>query len=164
MKSILYLLLFAYAWRLNEPQLARALRIYAYAGCLYSIWEEGAPSWSPGSAGSLLRWGAVGSGFGCLPQADWGEPGRLYVEHVSGYCARWLWQGRQPSVWFSQIKARSLGIALSTFFSLGNWNPRFRSTWTSEQRLLIMYGVSSFSPPKIPALDIMAIVKIRHKS
>jgi len=102
--------------------------------------------------------GRGGAGLG----GDAPLPFRL--QRVSGFIAVPLWEGRQPSVWFSQIIAMCLLIAAFTLVCQGNSTPRFFSARTSARGFLISCCISSIAPRDNPPLAILAIFKARCMS
>ena len=88
----------------------------------------------------------------------------LHLQGVWGFCAVPCWQGRQPSVRFSQSIARCRSIADFTFSCPGNSTPRFFASWTSARGFLMMNCISSIAARENPPLAILAIFKARHVS
>ena len=130
LKSLSHLRSLAYASRLKIWALGRGVCIYTYPGGTPLISDKCTASLLPGERGGVL-WGfGVGSGVGSLSRSGGGSPVPLLLHRVWGFCAVPFWQGRQPSVWFSQSIAVCLSIAAFTFLCPGNSTPRFFSSWT----------------------------------
>jgi len=119
-----------------------------------------------------------GSGFWPGLAQNWTEPpannrtagglprpvANTSLQRVWWFCALSFWQGRQPSIWFSQSIARCLLIAAFTISCPGNSTPRFLSSRTPARGLLIRKYVSSIAARKNSPLAIVAIFKARRMS
>jgi len=122
--------------------------IYIYAGGIPSVLELSSSSDRTG--GDSGRGGAGRGGGAPLPQR---------LQRACGCFAVPLWQGRQPSVWFSRTIAGCLSIAAFTLLCLGNSTPCFFSSLTSAWGFLIGCCVSSTAVRENPPLAILAIFK-----
>jgi len=80
------------------------------------------------------------------------------------FCAVPLYQGRQPSVWFSRSIASCLPIPAFTTSFQWKSSPCFFSSRTSVRGFFISYCVASIVPRDNPRLAILAILKASRMS
>jgi len=137
----------------KDRALGSGVCIYTYAGGTPSASELSSSSDDTG--GVPVRGGALRGG---------GAPVPLRLHRVCGFFAVPLWQGTQPSIWFSRTIAGCLSIAAFTLLCLRNSTPCFFSSRTSARGFLISCCVSSIAAREIPSLAILAIVKARRMS
>jgi len=142
-----------YASKLKSSALARGVCIYTYLGGTPSIWELWAPSMSPGGANGNLGGGGASSG------ADMHVS--MGLEHGCGLLARPFWNGRLPSIRFSQTIAGHVSIAAITFLCPGKTTSIILPTWTSKGGVLIKYCMSSSAALENPPLAFVAIFNWR---
>jgi len=74
------------------------------------------------------------------------------------------WQGRQPSIWFSQRIAWCVSIAAGTCVCPGNLTPRLFCSRTSARGFMIRHCISSIAERENPPLAILAIFTARRMS
>jgi len=164
LKSLSRLRSLAFVSRLENWALGRGECINIYLGGTPSISDMWAASLLPGGTGGVSGGCGVGSGVSCLSCSGWGAPVPMRLQRVRGFCAVPIWQGRQPSVWFSCSIAGFLSIAAFTFIPPGNSTPRVFSSLTSDRGVLIRNCVSSIAARQNPPLAILAIFKARRMS
>jgi len=121
-QSLSRMLSLAYGSRLKNQALGSGVWIYTYPGGTSSHSELWILSLSSGGAGGVPGLGGAGGGGGA--------PVPLRLQRVCGFFAVPIWQGREPSVWFSRTDARCLFVAVSTLLWPGSSAPHFFSSWT----------------------------------
>jgi len=134
--------------------LGRVVCIYTYPGGTWSVSELWLPSPSAGGTGWVL--GQCGTGRGG------GAPIPMRLQGVCAFIAVPLWQGRLPSVWFSQTIAGSLSITAVNLLCSGYTAPRLFSSQTLVRGFLISCYVFSLAAHEHPPLAILAIFKARR--
>jgi hypothetical protein len=89
------------------------------------------PSWALGSIGGIFGRGGIDASIGGLCWSGGGAPVPLRLYHFCGVIVMSYWQGRLPSMWFSQGIAGYLSIAVFTFRCPGNLTLHFLASENS---------------------------------
>jgi len=112
---------------------------------------------------TVIRWHRLHSG---LDSAECGEGAAvpLGLQWVCGIFALPLWQGRQPSIWFSWTSAGCYIIAASTLICPGNTTQGSFCSRTLARGFMISCCLSSIAVRDNLSFAILAILKARRKS